>query len=31
VASKDNDYNNAILNELLDKKVSNFISTDYIL
>ncbi|MCR8668811.1 NADP-dependent glyceraldehyde-3-phosphate dehydrogenase [Aestuariibaculum sp. M13] len=31
VASKDNDYNRAILNELLDKKVSNFISTDYIL
>ncbi len=31
VASKDNDYNNAILNELLDKKSSNFISTDYIL
>ena len=31
VASKDNDYNNAILNELLDKKASNFISTDYIL
>ncbi|MBC3758048.1 NADP-dependent glyceraldehyde-3-phosphate dehydrogenase [Hyunsoonleella sp. SJ7] len=31
VASKDNDYNNAILNELLDKKTSNFISTDYIL
>ena len=31
VASKDNDYNNAILNELLDKKISNFISTDYIL
>jgi len=31
VASKDNEYNNTILNELLDKKVSNFISTDYIL
>ena len=31
VASKDNDYNNAIINELLDKKASNFISTDYIL
>jgi len=31
VASKDNDYINAILNELLDKKASNFISTDYIL
>ena len=31
VASKDNDYNNAILEELLDKKASNFISTDYIL
>ncbi|WP_372752325.1 NADP-dependent glyceraldehyde-3-phosphate dehydrogenase [Mariniflexile sp.] len=31
VASKDNDYNNAILKELLDKKASNFISTDYIL
>jgi glyceraldehyde-3-phosphate dehydrogenase (NADP+) len=31
VASKDNDYNNAILQELLDKKTSNFISTDYIL
>jgi glyceraldehyde-3-phosphate dehydrogenase (NADP+) len=31
VASKDNDYNNAILEELLDKKTSNFISTDYIL
>lgn len=31
VASKDNDYNNAILNELLDKKTSNFVSTDYIL
>ena len=31
VASKDNDYNNAILNELLDSKSSNFISTDYIL
>lgn len=31
VASKDNDYNNAILEELLEKKTSNFISTDYIL
>ncbi|WP_066223908.1 NADP-dependent glyceraldehyde-3-phosphate dehydrogenase [Formosa haliotis] len=31
VASKDNTYNNAILNELLDTKTSNFISTDYIL
>ena len=31
VASKDNEYNNAILNELLDTKASNFISTDYIL
>lgn len=31
VASKDNEYNNAILNELLQKKTSNFISTDYIL
>lgn len=31
VASKDNEYNKAILNELLDKKISNFISTDYIL
>jgi glyceraldehyde-3-phosphate dehydrogenase (NADP+) len=31
VASKDNDYNNAILKELLDTKVSNFVSTDYIL
>ncbi len=31
VASKDNAYNNAILNELLDKKTSNFISTDYML
>jgi glyceraldehyde-3-phosphate dehydrogenase (NADP+) len=31
VASKDNDYNNAILNEILDSKASNFISTDYIL
>ncbi|MEN3324694.1 NADP-dependent glyceraldehyde-3-phosphate dehydrogenase [Mariniflexile soesokkakense] len=31
VASKDNAYNNAILKELLDKKSSNFISTDYIL
>ncbi|MAZ28376.1 MAG: NADP-dependent glyceraldehyde-3-phosphate dehydrogenase [Cytophagaceae bacterium] len=31
VASKDNAYNNAILNELLDTKKSNFVSTDYIL
>jgi len=31
VASKDNEYNNAILNELLDTKKSNFVSTDYIL
>ncbi len=31
VASKDNEHNKAILNELLDKKTSNFISTDYIL
>lgn len=31
VASKDNNYNNAILQELLDSKKSNFINTDYIL
>ena len=31
VASKDNEYNNAILEELLEKKTSNFINTDYIL
>lgn len=31
VASKDTTYNKEILNELLDKKESNFISTDYIL
>lgn len=31
VASKDNPYNNAILNKLLDSKASNFVSTDYIL
>ncbi len=31
LASKDTDYNNAILQELLDKKTSNFISTDYII
>ncbi|NER13906.1 aldehyde dehydrogenase family protein [Leptobacterium flavescens] len=31
VASKDNDYNNSIINELLDTKASNFVSTDYIL
>jgi glyceraldehyde-3-phosphate dehydrogenase (NADP+) len=31
LAAKDTDYNNTILKELLDKKVSNFISTDYIL
>ncbi len=29
VASKDTAYNNAILEDLLDKKTSNFISTDY--
>lgn len=31
VASKDNEYNNTILNDLLDTKASNFVSTDYIL
>jgi glyceraldehyde-3-phosphate dehydrogenase (NADP+) len=31
VASKDNDYNNEILQELLDSKESNFINTDFIL
>jgi glyceraldehyde-3-phosphate dehydrogenase (NADP+) len=31
VASKDNDYNNAILENLLDSKASNFVSTDYLL
>lgn len=31
VASKDNEYNNAILEELLEKKTSNFINTDYML
>jgi glyceraldehyde-3-phosphate dehydrogenase (NADP+) len=31
VASKDNEYNNAILQELLNSKNSNFINTDYIL
>ncbi|MFI2744620.1 NADP-dependent glyceraldehyde-3-phosphate dehydrogenase [Zhouia sp. PK063] len=31
VASKDNDYNNRILEDLLGSKASNFISTDYIL
>jgi glyceraldehyde-3-phosphate dehydrogenase (NADP+) len=31
VASKDNDYNNAILKELLESRASNFVSTDYIL
>jgi glyceraldehyde-3-phosphate dehydrogenase (NADP+) len=31
VASKDNDYNNQILQALLNSKESNFISTDYIL
>jgi len=31
VASKDNDYNNAILTELLQTRTSNFVSTDYIL
>ncbi|MEO0059924.1 MAG: NADP-dependent glyceraldehyde-3-phosphate dehydrogenase [Bacteroidota bacterium] len=31
VASKDNDYNNDILQSLLDTKESNFINTDYIL
>ncbi len=31
VASKDNPYNNTILEDLLERKVSNFVSTDYIL
>jgi|TARA_B110000238_G_C16133531_1_gene442559 glyceraldehyde-3-phosphate dehydrogenase (NADP+) len=31
LASKDSPYNNAILQDLLEKKASNFISTDYIL
>ncbi|KAB8155727.1 aldehyde dehydrogenase family protein [Kordia sp. TARA_039_SRF] len=31
VASKDNEYNNAILTELLQSRASNFVSTDYIL
>lgn len=31
VASKDNEYNNAILQHLLDSDASNFINTDYIL
>lgn len=31
VASKDNEYNNKILQELLNSKESNFINTDYIL
>lgn len=31
VASKDNAYNNQILENLLKTKVSNFMSTDYIL
>ena len=31
VASKDNDYNNGILQALLDSKDSNFINTDYTL
>ncbi|MGA9590567.1 MAG: NADP-dependent glyceraldehyde-3-phosphate dehydrogenase [Salegentibacter sp.] len=31
VASKDNDYNNAILEELLKSRTSNFVSTDYLL
>lgn len=31
VASKDNPYNNKILQDLLDSKASNFVSTDYIL
>ena len=31
VASKDNEYNNAILQQLLDSNASNFINTDYIL
>jgi len=31
VASKDNDYNNEILEKLLNSRASNFVSTDYIL
>ncbi|WP_296384306.1 NADP-dependent glyceraldehyde-3-phosphate dehydrogenase [Winogradskyella sp.] len=31
VASKDNEYNNAILKDLMDSRASNFVSTDYIL
>ena len=31
VASKDNAYNNEILNNLLESRASNFVSTDYIL
>jgi glyceraldehyde-3-phosphate dehydrogenase (NADP+) len=31
VASKDNEYNNAILKNLMDARVSNFVSTDYLL
>ncbi|HET7361427.1 MAG TPA: NADP-dependent glyceraldehyde-3-phosphate dehydrogenase, partial [Salinimicrobium sp.] len=31
VASKDKPYNNEILQELLNSKTSNFVSTDYIL
>lgn len=31
VASKDNEYNNRILTDLLGSKASNFVSTDYIL
>lgn len=31
IASKDNDYNNAILKDLLDSRASNFVNTDYIL
>jgi len=31
VASKDNDYNNEILQSLLNSKESNFVNTDYIL
>lgn len=31
VASKDNEYNNSILNELLDMKISNFIRTNYMI
>jgi len=31
VASKDNEHNNRILNDLLGSKASNFVSTDYIL